>query len=46
MQNGVRLAVVSGFVTTAQVDIDYDRSPAAGRVSTDRSFSLTFGYRF
>lgn len=46
MQNGVRLAIVAGFVTTAQVDIDYDRSPAPGRVSTDRSFSLTFGYRF
>ena len=46
MQNGVRLALTAGFVTTAQIDIDYDRSPAPGRVSTDRSFALTFGYRF
>ncbi len=46
LQNGVRLTVVGGFVTTAQVDIDYDRRPAPGRRSTDRTFALTFGYRF
>ena len=46
MQNGVRLALVAGFVTTAQLDLDYDRSPAPGRRSTDRTFALTFGYRF
>lgn len=46
MQNGVRLALVAGFVTTAEVDVDYDRSPAPGRVQTDRSFALTLGYRF
>jgi putative salt-induced outer membrane protein YdiY len=46
MQNGVRLSVVGGFVTTAQMDLDYDRSPAPGRGTTDRSFALTFGYRF
>jgi putative salt-induced outer membrane protein YdiY len=46
MQNGVRLALVAGFVTTAQVDVDYDRSPAPGRETTERSFSLTLGYRF
>jgi putative salt-induced outer membrane protein YdiY len=45
-QNGVRLALVAGFVATAQVDVDYDRSPAPGRRSTDRTFALTFGYRF
>jgi putative salt-induced outer membrane protein YdiY len=46
MQNGVRLALVAGFVTTAQLDFDYDRSPAPGRRTTDRTFALTFGYRF
>lgn len=46
MQNGVRLALIAGFVTTAEVDVDYDRSPSPGRVRTDRSFALTFGYRF
>lgn len=45
-QNGVRLALVAGVVATAQVDVDYDRSPSPGRRSTDRTFALTFGYRF
>ena len=46
MQNGIRLALVGGFVTTAQMDLDYDRSPAPGRRNSDRTFALTFGYRF
>jgi putative salt-induced outer membrane protein YdiY len=46
MQNGVRLALVGGLVSTLQLDLDYDRSPAPGRKQTDRSLSLTFGYRF
>lgn len=46
MQNGVSLGLAGGFVTRAQVDLDYDRSPAPGRMSTDRSFALTLGYRF
>ena len=45
-QNGVRLALAAGFVTTAQLDVDYDRTPAPGRRGTDRTFALTFGYRF
>ena len=46
MKNGVRLGLVGGLVTTAQLDLDYDRSPAPGRRNTDRTFALTFGYRF
>jgi putative salt-induced outer membrane protein YdiY len=46
MQNGVRLGLGAGLVTTAQLDLDYDRSPAPGRDTTDRTFALTFGYRF
>jgi putative salt-induced outer membrane protein YdiY len=46
MQNGIRLSLVGGFVTTAQMDLDYDRSPAPGRRNSDRTFALTFGYRF
>ena len=46
MKNGVRLGLFGGLVTTAQVDLDYDRSPAPGRENTDRTFALTFGYRF
>ena len=46
MRNGVRLGLFGGLVTTLQHDIDYDRSPAPGRRNTDRTFALTFGYRF
>jgi hypothetical protein len=46
MQNGVRLSLAAGFVTTLRLDTDYGRSPAAGRRNTDQTFSLTFGYRF
>jgi putative salt-induced outer membrane protein YdiY len=45
-QNGVRFSLVAGFVTTMRLDLDYDRSPAPGRRSTDRTFALTLGYRF
>ena len=45
-QNGFRLSIVRNFVTTLQYDIDYDASPSPGRRSTDRTFALTFGYRF
>jgi hypothetical protein len=33
-------------VTTTQLDIDYDRSPAPDRTHTDRTLAVTFGYRF
>ena len=45
-QNGVRLGLAAGFVTTLQEDVDYDRRPAPGRRQTDRTFSLALGYRF
>jgi putative salt-induced outer membrane protein YdiY len=44
--NGVRVTVIKNFVTTLQEDIDYDASPSPGRKATDRTFALTFGYRF
>ncbi len=34
------------FVTAAQFDVDDDRTPTPGRRNTDRTFALTFGYRF
>jgi putative salt-induced outer membrane protein YdiY len=46
MQNGARLALAAGFITTLELDLDYDRSPAPGRDNTDRTFALTLGYRF
>jgi hypothetical protein len=45
-QNGLRFALTAGLVSTIQLDVDYDRSPAPGRVNTDRSFAFTLGYRF
>jgi putative salt-induced outer membrane protein YdiY len=46
MQNGVRLALAAGFVTTLRHDLDYDKSPAPRRSGTDRTLALTLGYRF
>jgi putative salt-induced outer membrane protein YdiY len=45
-QNGVRVRLAGGFVTTLRLDLDYDRTPAPGRRNTDKTFSLTLGYRF
>jgi putative salt-induced outer membrane protein YdiY len=45
-QNGVRLSIAAGFVTTIEEDVDYDRQPSPGRKQTDKTFSLTLGYRF
>ena len=45
-QNGVRVALVGGLVSTAEWDVNYDRRPSPGRVKTDRTFAFTFGYRF
>jgi putative salt-induced outer membrane protein YdiY len=46
MQNGVRVGLAAGFVATLRHDLDYDRSPVPGRKTTDRTLSLTLGYRF
>jgi putative salt-induced outer membrane protein YdiY len=43
---GARLTVIKDFVTTFELDLDYDGSPSPGRKSTDRTLALTFGYRF
>jgi putative salt-induced outer membrane protein YdiY len=45
-QNGVRFGLAAGFVTTIEEDVDYDHKPSPGRRQTDRTFSLTLGYRF
>ena len=46
MQNGVRVSIAAGLVGTIEWDLDYDKSPSPGHVKTDRTFALTFGYRF
>lgn len=45
-RNGVRVGLAARLVTTLQYDVDYDKSPAPGRKTTDRALGLTFGYRF
>lgn len=45
-QNGIRIPIVRGIVTTAQLDIDYDPTPVPGGQSIDRTFALNFGYQF
>lgn len=46
MRNGLRLSIVGGLVATIEYDLDYDKSPAPGRKTTDHSTGFTFGYRF
>jgi putative salt-induced outer membrane protein YdiY len=46
LHDGVRIGLGMGLVMTLQYDVDYVRSPAAGRKNTDRRSGLTFGYRF
>jgi putative salt-induced outer membrane protein YdiY len=46
MQNGVRIGLAAGFVTTLRHDLDYDKSPAPGRRNVDRTLAFTLGYRF
>ena len=45
-QNGVRVGVGAGFVTTIRFDMDYDRVPAPGRRNVDRTVAVTLGYQF
>jgi putative salt-induced outer membrane protein YdiY len=45
-RNGVRFTIVGGLSSAVEWDLDYDRSPSPGRVKTDRTFALTFGYQF
>jgi len=45
-QNGIRLTLAAGFVTTLRYDLDYNGAPLPGQESTEKTFSLTLGYRF
>ena len=45
-QNGIRVGFAGGFVTTMRLDLDYDRTPAAGRRDVDRTVAITLGYQF
>ncbi len=43
---GVRLPVINGILASAQVDYDYDKSPAAGFQEDDTTYSVKLGYEW
>ena len=43
---GVRLPVVNGILASAQVDFDYDNSPASGFREDDTRYSVKLGYEW
>ena len=45
-QTGVRLPVTHGIIATAQVDYDYDKSPAAGTQEDDTVYAVKLGYEW
>lgn len=45
-QSGLRFPLRDGFNATVQANLDWDKSPAAGAVSTDREYIFTLGYGF
>ena len=45
-QTGVRLPVVNGILATAQVDYDYDKSPATGKQEDDTTYAVKLGYEW
>ncbi len=45
-RTGLRLPVTGELHATAQLNLDYDNTPALGRTSTDRTWLLGLGYTF
>jgi len=45
-KTGVRLPIVNGILATAQVDYDYDKSPAAGQQEDDTTYAVKLGYEW
>jgi hypothetical protein len=46
MDNGVRLRIFEGFVSSIQVTTRYNSTPAQGTGDTDNLYLLTLGYSF
>jgi len=46
MDNGVRLKIIEGFVSSFQVTTRYNSKPAAGTGDTDNLYLMTLGYSF
>lgn len=44
VRTGLRFPLVLGMTGTAQVNLDYDRSPPEGNTTTDTAYLLTIGY--
>ncbi|HEX5477343.1 MAG TPA: DUF481 domain-containing protein [Burkholderiales bacterium] len=45
-KTGVRVPLIAHFNATAQLNVDWERSPAPGRVPTDRTLLLGVDYSF
>lgn len=45
-QTGARFALVSKLVATAQLNLDYDKTPSPGRETTDRTYLVTVGFEW
>ncbi len=45
-KTGIRLPVKHGIIATAQVDYDFDKSPAAGRQEDDTTYAVKLGYEW
>jgi putative salt-induced outer membrane protein YdiY len=45
-QTGLRMPITGNFVATTQYDVAWDGDPQPGRVSTDRIWLFTLGYKW
>lgn len=45
-QTGLRVPLKGGFIASAQINVDWDGDPAAGRRSIDRTTILSLGYKW
>jgi hypothetical protein len=43
---GLRMPLAGNFVATTEYDVSWDGDPQPGRVSTDRIFLFTLGYKW
>jgi len=43
---GLRAPIVSGFIASAEYEIDYDSKPAVEVETTDTTFKLKLGYEW
>jgi len=45
-QTGLRVPLWQGLLATAQLNVDFDNAPAAGKAKADRTYLFTLGYHW